>query len=119
MAFTVFAVMPGFLILFHLEGNFCSIHQCLSSCSCPMVNVPGFTHPVTEYFLDDIKGMIKGAGTSPQQWLPGNQQGKRLKPNENVTKVEKLAVYSDFLLTSLVIQALFCSYFSLLCPKNY
>ncbi|XP_078378634.1 uncharacterized protein LOC144661700 [Oculina patagonica] len=49
---------------------------------CPSLTIPGFTHPVTEYFLSDVHEMLGQALSNP-----GHPQGKRFKPDNSFTKV--------------------------------
>ena len=51
---------------------------------CPSLNIPGFTHSVTEYFLPDVHKMLGGRGMSS---MPSPPQSKRFKPNNSSAKV--------------------------------
>lgn len=61
--------------------------------SCPQLNISGFTHPVTEYFLDELKQMLPPKPGQEQQWLPGNQDSKRFKLANDVN-AEVWAVFN-------------------------
>ena len=59
--------------------------------SCPSLNIPGFTHSVTEYFLPDIHRMLGGMSSAP-----GPSQNKRFKANNNSAKVFHALLYYSF-----------------------
>jgi len=50
--------------------------------SCPSLTIPGFTHPVVEYFLSDVHEMLGQA-----RLQPSHPQGKRFKPDKSFVKV--------------------------------
>lgn len=56
--------------------------------SCPSLTIPGFTHPVAEYFLSDVHEMLGQA--LPQ---PRHTQGKRFKPDNSFVKVFLLNIF--------------------------
>ena len=50
--------------------------------SCPSLTIPGFTHPVAEFFLSDVHEMLGQAIPHPT-----HPQGKRFKPDNSFVKV--------------------------------
>lgn len=53
------------------------------------MNIPGFTYPVTEYFLSDLQKMIGySAERKPieQPWSQGNIPSKKLKLLQKVSQ---------------------------------
>lgn len=35
---------------------------------CPVLNIPGRTHPVKEYYLEDVLSMTRWGGVATRQW---------------------------------------------------
>lgn len=55
---------------------------------CPSLTIPGFTHPVAEYFLSDVHEMLGQALPHPR-----HTQGKRFKPDNSFVKVFLLNIF--------------------------
>lgn len=78
--------------LFYTKTSYVWILFCfLFTFSCPSLTIPGFTHPVDEYFLSDVYEMLGQALPHP-----GHPQGKRFKPDNSFVKVFLVNIFLSF-----------------------